>query len=251
MAILSASLNSAGQNLLLRAPASSGAARVATCTLQPIVPGAAPGNASCITSHVAPHVVPRVAPAVAPRGAARSMLAMVALLCATLMVALSCLAVGADAPAVNGVERGVKAAFLYKFLGYVEYPQDAGPLVVGVLGADDIGAELARITTGRNVGGRPITVRMLHENDSLAGLHMLFVGADAGRGGAMLRGAQQQGVLTVTETDNGLQQGSVINFRLVEDRVRFEVSLPAAEKSGLKLSSRLLSVAYHVQKGSQ
>jgi hypothetical protein len=58
-------------------------------------------------------------------------------------------------------------------------------------------------------------------------------------------------VLTVTESDNGLQQGSVINFRLVEDRVRFEVSLPAAEKCGLKLSSRLLSVAYHVLKGSQ
>jgi hypothetical protein len=181
----------------------------------------------------------------------RTALATLALLCATLMVALSCLAVGADAPAVSGVERGVKAAFLYKFLGYVEYPQDNGPLVVGVLGADDIGAELVRITTGRNVGGRPVMVRTLREGDALTGLHMLFIGADAARSTAMLRAAQQQGVLTVTESDNGLQQGSVINFLLVEDRVRFEVSLPAAEKSGLKLSSRLLSVAYHVLKGSQ
>lgn len=185
-----------------------------------------------------------------PRNLPRSMLSMVALLCATLMVALSCLAVGADAPASNGVERGVKAAFLYKFLGYVEYAQDAGPLVVGVAGADDIGAELVRITTGRNVGGRAVAVRTVREGDSLAGLHMLFVGADATRSGTLLRSAQQQGVLTVTESDNGLQQGSVINFRLVEERVRFEVSLPAAEKSGLKLSSRLLSVAYHVLKGS-
>jgi hypothetical protein len=215
MAILSASLNSSGRNPLLQAPAPQ--------------PGAGRAPSS---------------------GTQRTVLATLALLCATLMVALSCLAVGADAPAANGVERGVKAAFLYKFLGYVEYPQDTSPLVVGVLGADDIGAELVRITTGRNVGGRPVMVRTLREGDALTGLHMLFIGADAARSTAMLRAAQQQGVLTVTESDNGLQQGSVINFLLVEDRVRFEVSLPAAEKSGLKLSSRLLSVAYHVLKGS-
>lgn len=214
MAILSAPLNAAGPNLLLPAPL-------------PVAADAAPSSPQ------------------------RSLLAMLALLCATLLVALSCMAVGADAPAANGVERGVKAAFLYKFLGYVEYPQDTGPLVVGVLGADDIGAELARITTGRNVGGRAVTVRVLRDGDGLTGLHMLFVGADAPRGAALLRAAEQQGVLTVTESDNGLQQGSVINFRLVEERVRFEVSLPAAEKNGLKLSSRLLSVAYHVLKGSQ
>jgi hypothetical protein len=185
------------------------------------------------------------------RSAARSPLAWLALLCTSLMVALSCLAVGADTPSGGGVERGVKAAFLYKFLGYVEYPQDSGPLVVGVLGADDIGTELVRITTGRNVGGRPVAVRMLRDGDAMTGLHMVFVGADAARTASVLNAARQQGVLTVTEQDSGLQQGSVINFRLVEDRVRFEVSLPAAEKSGIKLSSRLLSVAYYVLKGSQ
>lgn len=182
----------------------------------------------------------------------RSLQALLAMFCLTLMVALTCLAVGADAPpALSSAERTVKAAFLYKFLGYVEYPQENTPLVVGVLGADDVSAELTRITAGRNVGGRGIAVRTLHEGDAVAGVHLLFIGADAIRPVTVLRAAQQQGVLSVTETDNGLQQGSVINFRLVEERVRFEVSLPAAEKSGLKLSSRLMSVAYHVQKGSQ
>lgn len=226
MAILSSTLDSAARNMLL-APVEAPAPQLragATCT----------------------------GPVVAVHSAPRSLLTMLVLACVALMVALSCLAVGADAPALNGVERGVKAAFLYKFLGYVEYPQDPGPLVVGVMGADDIGAELGRITTGRNVGGRAVIVRILHEGDALTGLNMLFIGEDAARSASVLRAAQQQqGVLTVTESDNGLQQGSVINFRLVEDRVRFEVSLPAAEKCGLKLSSRLLSVAYHVQKGSQ
>jgi hypothetical protein len=176
------------------------------------------------------------------------------MLAACLCLALHCLAGGADAPAQPPahVERSVKAAFLYKFLGYVEFGAGvdaAGPLVVGVLDADDIAAELSRITAGRQVGARAIAVRVLHEGDAPAGLHMLFVGSEAERPGAMLRAAQQAGVLAVTENSDGLQQGSTINFRLVEDRVRFEVSLPAAEKSKLKLSSRLLSVAYHVNKG--
>ena len=171
-----------------------------------------------------------------------------------LCLALSCLAGGADAPvaAPASVERNVKAAFLYKFLGYVEFGngQDAaGPLTVGVVGADDIAAELTRITTGRMVGTRAVTVRQLREGEALTGLHMVFIDSEVARPQAVLRAAQQAGVLSVTDTEDGLQQGSVINFRLVEDRVRFEVSMTAAEKSHLKLSSRLLAVAYHVKKG--
>lgn len=152
------------------------------------------------------------------------------------------------------VERSVKAAFLYKFLGYVEFPAaalpDAGaPYTVGVIGAEDIAAELSRITAGRNVNGHPVQVRVLRQDDALANLQMLFVASvDAVQPVRLLRAARLLGILTVTEADNGLQQGSVINFRLVEDRIRFEVSLDAADKSNLKLSSRLLAVAYHVQK---
>lgn len=173
-------------------------------------------------------------------------------------LALSCIAGsagGADAPpgAAPDIERGVKAAFLYKFLGYVEYPpQEAtGALVVGVMGADDIAAELLRVTAGRAVGGRGVMVRAVRDGEPLTGLHMLFIGSEVARPAPVLRAAQQSGVLSVTEVDNALQLGSVINFRLVDDRVRFEVSLPAAEKSNIRLSSRLLSVAYHVLKGGQ
>lgn len=161
----------------------------------------------------------------------------------------------ADAGGGGGsVERGVKAAFLYKFLGYVEFPApqpEAGaPYVVGVAGADDIAAELNRIAVGRNVNGHPVVVRTLREGEPVGNLQLLFIGsAESARAAALLRAAQQSNVLTVTEGPNGLQAGSVINFRLVDDRIRFEVSLEAAEKSNLKLSSRLLSVAYAVQKG--
>ncbi len=157
------------------------------------------------------------------------------------------------AAAGASLERSVKAAYLFKFLGYVEFaaPLEAGaPLLVGVLGADDVAAEVTRLTAGRTVNGRTVTVRTLRDGDPVAGLQMLFVGADTERPLQTLRSAAQGGVLTVTEDENGLQQGAVINFRLVEERIRFEVSLPAAERSNIRLSSRLLSVAYHVQKGN-
>nr|WP_229506528.1 YfiR family protein [Massilia sp. BJB1822] len=170
-----------------------------------------------------------------------------------LLFALSCIAGGAPPANVAAptLERSVKAAFLYKFLGYVEFPSaDAGaPLTVGVVDADDVAAELGRITAGRTVSNRVIAVRTLNEGDALAGLNILFVGADTDKPAQWLRAAQQHSVLGISETDSGLQQGAVINFRVVDERVRFEVSLPAAEKSNLKLSSRLLSVAYQIQKG--
>lgn len=148
----------------------------------------------------------------------------------------------------------VKADFLYKFLGYVDFP--AGPLdpgapyVVGVVGADDIAAELTRLTAGRKVNQHAVVVRKLQGVDVTGGLHLLFIGAAESAGeAALVKAAQQAGVLTVTESATGIESGSVINFRLIDERVRFEVSLAAADKGRLKLSSRLLSVAYTVQKG--
>lgn len=184
-----------------------------------------------------------------PAGAWRNRLLALAML----LLAFSCLAVGSQQGVTTPVlERSVKAAFLYKFLGYMEFPADPGPsLVVGVLGADEVAAELAQITSGRNVGNRSISVRKLADGDALSGLNLLFIGGDGALPEAALRAAEKNGTVTVTERDNGLQNGSVINFRLVDDRVRFEVSLPAAERCNVRLSSRLLSVAYYVQKGGQ
>ena len=157
----------------------------------------------------------------------------------------------------SATERSVKAAFLYKFLGYVEWPPAASgeadaPLTIGVIDADDIAAELAQITAGRTINNRPVAVRRLKEGDPLTGIQVLFIGgADVARLNRLLKMAQQRSILSVTEADAALSQGSVINFMLINGRIRFEVSLDAAEKSNLKLSSRMLAVAYHVQKGAQ
>jgi hypothetical protein len=162
----------------------------------------------------------------------------------------------ADATASSAVlERRVKAAFLYKFLGYAEFPAGAfadaaSPVTIGVVGADDLAAELARIVGGRTVNNRPIAVRLLRDTELGAPVHLLFIGGvDAGRVGRMVRSANHA-LLVVTECEGGLQQGSAINFRIVDERVRFDVALEAAERNGIKLSSRLLTVANRVQKGA-
>ncbi|MDB5907315.1 MAG: hypothetical protein JWP34_1429 [Massilia sp.] len=167
-------------------------------------------------------------------------------------------AVGAQSGADGAhLERNVKAAFLYKFLGYVEYPESAlpntgEPLVIGVLGDDEVAEELRRISTGRSMNGRAVVVRKLRANDAPGKLHLLFIGdGDAADIDKALAAVRQAPVLTVTETSRNLRQDSVINFRVVDERVRFEVSLDAAERNNLKLSSRLLAVAYKVQRNGK
>jgi hypothetical protein len=177
----------------------------------------------------------------------------------SLLLGLSCLtAFGAQSGAAETqLERNVKAAFLYKFLGYVDYPDNAvpgaaEPLVIGVLGADDVAEELGRISSGRSMNGRAVVVRKLRANEAQGKIHMLFIGdEDAADIEKALAAVRQAPVLTVTETARNLRQDSVINFRVVDEKVRFDVSLDAAEKNNLKLSSRLLAVAYKVQRSGR
>jgi len=195
----------------------------------------------------------------------RPRVAGMALMCCATLAAALCASAAIVAPARaqvqsagNGstLERRVKAAFLYKFLGYAEFPpgaflDGASPVTIGVVGADDLAADLARAVAGRTVNNRPVQVRILRENDVQVPLHLLFVGGmDPLRVGRTVRQASAA-MLVVTECEDGLRQGSVINFRVIDERVRFDVSLDAAERNGIKLSSRLLTVANRVQKGVQ
>ncbi len=153
-------------------------------------------------------------------------------------------------------ERSVKAAFLYKFASYVQWPDaDAkadSPITIGVIGATDFARELAEITANRTVGNRPIDVRRLTTGNSLDGLEILFIAKEErDHLSQLLSAARDKPVLTVTESEGGLSSGSIINFTLDQDRVRFEVSLYAAEKSQLRLNARLLAVAQRVQRGPE
>jgi len=150
------------------------------------------------------------------------------------------------------LESSVKAAYLYKFSGYVEWPASSfegatSPLVFGVIGDPEVADELERLTRSRQAGQRPVTVVRLRAFDHLPPVHVLFIGrSQADRLGALIRTAHDRPILVTTDTEHAIAQGSMINFNDVDGHVRFEVGLGAAKQAGLTLSSRLLAVALTV-----
>jgi hypothetical protein len=164
-------------------------------------------------------------------------------------------ALAAEQPSV--LEQQVKAAFLFRFGSYVEWPQQAfasadSPLTIGVVDSEGLADELLRVIANRTVNGRTVAVRRLRRGETPANVQMLFIGQSAaGQSAELLRQAHRQPVLTVTESDAGLTEGSVINFVVVDKRVRFEVSLEAAERNRLKIAAPLLSVALRVRDKGQ
>lgn len=164
--------------------------------------------------------------------------------------------VHAAEPAAS-LEDRVKAAYLYKFAAYVEWPAGAfpgkgAPFRIAVIGAAALADELDRLVVGRTINDRPVEVIRPAPDASLAGVHMLFIGRRAREQIPRLtRIARQHSILTVTESEGALADGSVINFVIIDRRVRFEIGLAAARASGLKLSSRLLAVAESVYREGQ
>lgn len=154
----------------------------------------------------------------------------------------------------TNLERQVKAAMLYKFLGYVEWPPESfatpvSPYVIAVAGASDVLDELRHLTADRTVNQRPIVVQKVTSKSDLNGIHLLFVGQDNSEvlHNRFMRRAREHSVVTVTENERGLDRGSVINFRLIDDRIGFDISLVNAGVHKLKLSARLLAVASYVE----
>jgi hypothetical protein len=184
----------------------------------------------------------------------RRMLVTGALWCASALVLAQTSALRQAGPSADNV----KAAYLLRFLNYVEWPSASfaaadAPYVVGVANDDAMLAELQRQAIGRSVNHRAVRARRVNAGDAMAGLHVLFIGEgiDRARQAALLNQVRAVPVLAVTEVDGALEQGSMINFRLIDERLRFEVALDPVKRSGLELNTRLLSVASAVIKGTQ
>ena len=155
------------------------------------------------------------------------------------------------AQTLAGGAEEVKAAYLYKFVDYVEWPEAAfvgagAPIVIGIVGADPVYAELVRVVAGRSSHGRPLAARRLEPGDSIDGVHLLHVGDAAILRSTWLQAARGRPILIVTDGPQGLEAGAALNFVAVQNHMRFEASLRAAERAGLKISSRLLALAQRV-----
>lgn len=148
-------------------------------------------------------------------------------------------------------EYQIKAAFLCKFSQYVEWPHEAVPaslpFVIGVMATAGVADELTLAARGQLVQGRPLQVRRLARAAEAAdGLSIVFIArSHLDRAAEALAAVKDRPVLTVTEFDVGSDSG-IVNFVVVDDKVRFDVSLPAATRAGLRISARMLAVARSV-----
>ena len=160
---------------------------------------------------------------------------------ATVALALAVLSAPAVAQ-VTPLEYQVKAAYLYNFVKFVEWPPGAvtGPLTICTATPTPFAGALEDIVRGEAVAGHPISTRIVEA--PLPACHVLFVprGAPAGE---FLRSVRNSPVLTVGESNDFIGQGGIINFVLDAGMIRFEIDQGAARRAGLQISSRLLRLA--------
>ena len=164
---------------------------------------------------------------------------------AALTIALL-LAAHADAQTATAPE--LKAAFLYNFAKFVEWPSEsmpAGtPLVVCVLGDGAVADALEETVKGRAIDSHQVTTRRVKIDSSLRTCHVLYVsGVDAKRSLELLEGLGDSAVLTASDFDRFAQLGGVANFFVENGKMRFAVNIESAQRARLQVSSKLLGLA--------
>lgn len=171
-----------------------------------------------------------------------------------LAAAFALLLAGADLratpPAGHGAsatEYEVKAAFLFNFLKFVDWPRSAAltpQIRVLIVGSDPFGSLLDQVVAGRTVRGLPIVVERRGQADGPRNADLVFVGDQSQDGvRAVLAWVTGYPVLTVGEHEGFLRLGGAIRLKLVNRRVRFDVNVESAEAAGLKINPSLLQVA--------
>jgi YfiR/HmsC-like len=149
-------------------------------------------------------------------------------------------------------EYQVKAAFLFHFAQFVDWPagvlnNNDPSLKLCIFDDEPRRQELQSTIEGKTIGARVFHIRLISQTPEIQGCNILFLSRDeARRQTAILRSVRGMPVLTVGETDNFLSDGGMIRFHLKEDKVRFDINLGCAESSHLKISSRLLLLATSV-----
>lgn len=178
-------------------------------------------------------------------------------LTAALIAVLGLLALATPGSAQVAAEYDVKAAFLYNFAKFVEWPPEAfdapgSPMTLCIVGKDPFGDVLDTLVRGETLQGRPLVVHRTRDLLEVRDCHVVFLSrSETARQDDVLATVRGAGILTVGEGDSFLRDGGIIRFVLEANRVRFEVNRDAAERNGLKLSSKLLRLARSVQPAGQ
>jgi hypothetical protein len=152
-------------------------------------------------------------------------------------------------------EYRVKAAFLYNFAKFVEWPASsfknaADPIIICVLG-NPFGDRLENTVNGKEIEGRRLIVRQISDISEAAGCHILFVATGKKRVTDLLGSVKASPVLTIGESGNFAEAGGVIGFKLESGKVRLQINVYAAERAHLRVSSKLLGLAEIVKEDAK
>lgn len=142
-----------------------------------------------------------------------------------------------------------KALFLYNFIKNVEWPASykQGDIIIGVFGNNPIIKELETITSTQKSGNQSMKVKLISNLDEVTDCHLIYVSPSKGSSVAnLMTKVNGNSTLVVSDTRNGIQQGSAINFLVDGDKLKFEISKSHIEQKGLKVSTALLTLGIQV-----
>jgi hypothetical protein len=146
-------------------------------------------------------------------------------------------------------EYQIKAAFLFNFAKFVQWPPAAfagmtSPIVIGILGENPFHDDLARTIRNKSIDEHPLVIKEFRSPTEATNCHILFIStSEKNRLPEIFKGLKGASVLTVGEMDHFTESGGMINFVLMGKKIRFQINHDEATRAGLKISSKLMSLA--------
>ncbi|HEX3627939.1 MAG TPA: YfiR family protein [Verrucomicrobiae bacterium] len=147
----------------------------------------------------------------------------------------------------------IEAAFIYNFARFVDWPTQAftdasSPMTIGIFGKNRFGSTLAQTINGKSVRGHPLQFKECGSLAEAARCQVLYISdSEKSRLSKDISGLNGASILTVSETDDFIAQGGMIDLKIIDQKMRFDINNSAAKAAGLTISSKLLSLAISVK----
>lgn len=145
-------------------------------------------------------------------------------------------------------EYSIKTLFIYNFTKYIEWPLagSKSSFEIDVVGESDIIKPLEELSRNKKINQKSIVIKIISAGDEIAGNVVFVSSSNSNQFDTVLKNCKGKNVLIVTEAPNLATKGAAINFRVMDNKVRFELNQAAAKNSGLKLSSQLVELSIPV-----
>lgn len=145
----------------------------------------------------------------------------------------------------------VKAAFIYNFTQFVEWPPNAysgrtAPFVIGILGENPFGPYLEELVKDERAGARQIVIKKYRDVDDVKSCHILYINVP--NAAEVVRTLRNRSILTVSDADDFAKDGGMVRFFTQNNKIRLQVNPAAARAANLEISSKLLRVADIVER---